>query len=141
MVLVVVGKPPILTWRAVACFLAGWSFPLSSALFSLSLSISIFKMLLVVDLLVGDQWHVFWRRGHFLGATGDHSLPEKKMEGKGGGCLRVVGKKTEEYYQIFALAISSAVPTFHSVMVAEHHKMAKICTILIPKVHPKPALQ
>ena len=71
-------------------------FPLSSVLFSLSLSISIFKLLLVVDLLVGDQWHVFWRRGHFLGATGDHSLPEKKMEGKGGGCLRVGGKKTEE---------------------------------------------
>ena len=71
-------------------------FHLSSVLFSLSLSISIFELLLVVDLLVGDQWHVFWRRGHFLGATGDHSLPEKKMEGKGGGCLRVDGKKTEE---------------------------------------------
>ena len=66
MVLVIVGKPPILTWRAVACFLAGWSFPLSSALFSLSLSISIFKMLLVVDLLVGERWHAFWQRGHFL---------------------------------------------------------------------------
>ena len=77
-------------------FFGGGPFHLSSVLFSLSLFISIFKLLLVVDLLVGERSHVFWRRGHFLGATGDHSLPEKKMEGKGGGCLRVGGKKTEK---------------------------------------------